>query len=75
MRCADVRAYRVRIEFRDWKQVLRVAREGWKTGVGGGKKGLGQRGKESLWLVSGRRFSPGLLSKVFRRGAKIGERF
>lgn len=59
MRCADVRAYRHRIEFRDWKQVLRVACEGWKTGVGGGeKKGLWQRGQEGLWLVSGRRFSP-----------------
>lgn len=49
--------------------------KGGKPALGVEKKGLGQRGKESLWLVSGRRFSPGLLSKAFRRGAKIGERF
>lgn len=70
-----MRAYRVRIEFRDWKQVLRVAREGWKTGVGGGKKRTGAKGEGESVARFWPSLFPGLLSKAFRRGAKIGERF
>lgn len=69
---------RVRIEFRDWKQVLR-SREGRETRVGGEKKKKKKEGwLDGPWLVFGRPFPllhPGLLSKAFRRGAKIGERF
>lgn len=69
MRCADTR---VRIEFRDWKQVLR-SREGRRRGLEAKKK---KRKKEGTIRGS---FSAvpflGLLSKAFRRGAKIGERF
>lgn len=76
MRCADVRAYRDRIEFRDWKQVLRVACEGWKTGVGGGeKKRIAAKGAGGSVARFWPSLFPGLLSKAFRRGAKIGERF
>lgn len=69
---------RVRIEFHDWKQVLRGApvkggNEGWR------RKKKKKRKKKGGWTVRGS-FSAfplplGLLSKAFRRGAKIGKRF
>lgn len=72
MRCADTR---VRIEFRDWKQVLR-SREGRRRGLEAKKKKKA-KGRDDPWLVFGRPFPLplGLLSKAFRREAKIGERF
>lgn len=66
---------RVRIEFHDWKQVLRGA------SVKGGNEGWRRKKREKRRVVGrsvfGRPFPLpfGLLSKAFRRGAKIGERF
>ena len=69
MRCADTR---VRIEFRDWKQVLR-SREGRRRELEAKKKK--EKGRDDPWLVFGRPFPrfviEGVSSRSENRGALL----